>query len=460
MIPGSESLDRTLKLEIDEGRASTLEEAAAIVGRYRLAIVVGPGLENSTTRQAMLATALNAAPRAFKGGVFVKTLDDPRFSLPWLAGRRLSEIVPQFGAVLVEELPDALTIAVGDVAIGANVVGPTWQGWAGGVVVEGVDRLAESQENPLAGVLAGALSVSECFQRVRGSLRAGRRAVGLSLWRPDLPWTIPEAVGPALRRLPSRYWLAGLGHLGQAYAWAIGCLPYGDPSTVDLVLQDIDMVRQANSATGLLIAAGTADRQKTRVVADALEQLGFRTAIVERLFDDGTRRRLAHPAEPGVLLTGFHDGASRRFLEGRGFNLVVDGGLGAGPHGYLGIRVHRFPSQLRADVVFAQPLSPIVLDPLAAPAYRAEIDRRLATGESEAEIRCGLLEVAGRTVAAAFVGATAGTIVLGEVLRELHGGSRFALVDLHLASPDDAQAVPDTSHTEPINPGHTPAVGQ
>lgn len=460
MIPGSESLDRTLKLEIDEGRASTFEEAAVIARGYLLAIMVGPGLANSTTRQAILATALNAAPRAFKGGVFVKIHDDPRFSIPWLAGRRLSEIVPQFGATLVEEMPDAPTIALGDVATGGNVVWPTWQGWAGGVVVEGVDRLAESQENPLAGVLAGALSVSECFQRVRGSLRAGRRAVGLSLWRPDLPWTNPEAVGPALRRLPSRYWLAGLGHLGQAYAWAIGCLPYGDPSSVDLLLQDIDTVREANAATGLLVAAGTADRRKTRVVAHALEDLGFRTAVVERLFDEGTRRRLAHPAEPGVLLTGFHDGASRRLVEGRGFDLVVDGGLGAGPRGYLGMRVHRFPSQLRANVVFAAPASRLVLDPLAAPAYRAEIDRRLAMGESEAEIRCGLLEVAGRTVAAAFVGAIAGTIVIGEVLRELHDGTRFALVDLDLASPDDAQAVADTSHTEPINPGHTPAVGQ
>lgn len=457
MIPEPERLDRTGKLEIDDGRASTFEEAGAIVGGYRLAIIVGSGLEGSVTRQAMLVTALNAAPRAFKGGVFVRIRDDPRLSLPWVAGRRLSEIVPAMGATLVEELPDAPTIALGDASTSPDRVRPTWQGWAGGVVVGG-GQLAESIENPLAGVLAGGLAVSECFQRVRGSIRAGRRSVGLSLWRPDRSWTTTEAVGPALQRLPTRYWLAGLGHLGQAYAWGIGCLPYADPSTVDLVLEDIDTVDEANLATGLLVTADTAARQKTRVVADALEQLGFRTAIVERLFDDGTRRRLRHPAEPGVLLTGFHDAAARRLLEGRGFDLVVDGGLGAGPRGYLGIRVHRFPSQLRAHAVFAEHLSPVAPDPLAAPAYRAEIDRRLALGEGETEIRCGLLEVAGRTVAAAFVGAVAGTIVLAEVLRELHGGSRFALVDVDLASPDHLQAVADSSEAEPINPGYTPTV--
>jgi hypothetical protein len=457
VIPKAEALDRTTKLEMDEGRASTFEEASAIVGGYRLAVDVGPGLEDSVTRQAILATVLNTAPRAFKGGVFVRTDDDADFRLPWWAGRRLSEIVTECGAQLVDELPDVVTIAVGNAQIGPNVIRATWQGWAGGVVVGGTDRLAESSENVVAGVLAGGIAVSECFQRIRGSVRAGRRSVGLSLWRPDLLWTLPEGSGPILRDLPSRYWLAGLGHLGQAYAWIIGCLPYADPATVDLILQDVDVVEAANAATGMIVTQGTLGQRKTRVVANALEGLGFRTAVVERLFDGDTRRRLAWPVEPGILLTGFDNGSSRRLLENRGFELIVDGGLGAGPREYLAIRVHRFPSQLRAYEIFAEGPARLVPDPLAPPAYRAEIDRLVSMGQSDLEAGCGLLAAAGTTVAAAFVGAVAGPIVLSDVIREIHGGPRFALVDVDLASPNDAQVLPDTSSTGPLNPGFAPA---
>ncbi|MCZ7600607.1 MAG: hypothetical protein M5U09_26740 [Gammaproteobacteria bacterium] len=47
-------------------------------------------------------------------------------------------------------------------------------------------RLAERQECVPAGVLAGALGVSEAFQHMRGgNAAAGRRPVGLSLWRPE-----------------------------------------------------------------------------------------------------------------------------------------------------------------------------------------------------------------------------------------------------------------------------------
>jgi hypothetical protein len=36
--------------------------------------------------------------------------------------------------------------------------------------------------------------------------------------------------------------------------------------------------------------------------------------------------------------------------------------------------------------------------------------------------RCGVLELAGVTVGAAFVGATASTVVVADILRLLHGG--------------------------------------
>src|SRR5438552_3430692 len=64
-----DALHRTVKLELDEGRATSLEEAVAIASGYVLQIDVGPEIAGSPTMQAMLLTAVNTAARAFLGGV-------------------------------------------------------------------------------------------------------------------------------------------------------------------------------------------------------------------------------------------------------------------------------------------------------------------------------------------------------------------------------------------------------
>jgi hypothetical protein len=456
-MPKASSLDRTTKLEIDEGRAHTWEEAETITAGYRLALEVGPGIDATLTGQAALATILNAGPRAFKGGVFVRSGTDPALDLAWFSGRRQTEVIAELaGVVSVKDLPDVPRLVLGDATtLRRGDLHLTWEGWATGVVADPAERLAESRENELAGVFAGALAVSERFQAEHGSVRAGRRSVGISLWRPDLNWRDEGAVGPLLRWLPTRYWLAGLGHLGQAYSWAIGCLPYADRAEVDLLLQDIDTVEGANMSTGLLVSPEDEFDRKTRAASRRLSRLGYRTSIVERLFDAATQRRKMPPVEPGVLLTGFHDADARRFLDDRGFDLTVDGGLGGGVDGYLGIRIHRFPSHLRAADTFADRNGIRTDEIVARPAYQAELARLVAAGEPEASALCGLIEAAGRTVGAAFVGAAAGALVVADPVREVHGGERYALIDLDLRSPSHVQAIVDTSPRRPSNPGFT-----
>ena len=61
----SDELHRTTKLELDEGRARTVDEAQEIMAGYVLQIEVGLGVSDSETRQAMLLTAVNTAVRAF-----------------------------------------------------------------------------------------------------------------------------------------------------------------------------------------------------------------------------------------------------------------------------------------------------------------------------------------------------------------------------------------------------------
>lgn len=62
-----DELHRTVKLELDQGRAATVQQAEQLAGTYRLQIHVGADAADSPTRQAALLTAVNAAARAFLG---------------------------------------------------------------------------------------------------------------------------------------------------------------------------------------------------------------------------------------------------------------------------------------------------------------------------------------------------------------------------------------------------------
>lgn len=454
-ILSADVLHRTTKLELDEGRALTVDQAHDIVARYVLQIDVGIGVSESETRQAMLVTAINAASRAFLGGVRVRLHDSGPMRVGWVQGMDIATAVETYGGKIVESLDcEHPTLVIGNVAEpppGSIVLRMTWQGWSGGVVEEAKDRLAESLKFPLAGMLAAALGVSEAFQNLRGNAVAGRRSTGLSLWEPQTEWRDESAYGKQCLYLPKRLWLIGLGHLGQAYAWALGLLPYGDHSAVDLVLQDFDSIVEANRSTGMLSDDTSVDHRKTRVVAARLEALGFVTAITERRFDSATERSVD---EPAVALVGVDDPCPRRLLEEAGFDLIVDAGLGGGTQNYLDILIHSFPSGVKAKTAWTERSRSTVSSVVAQPAY-LDIHEQLSrtTALTDGEIRCGIIEVAGTSIGAAFVGCVAATFVLSEVLRALAGGPRFEVVGISLRSPHRPHVSKNTHEGIPANPG-------
>ena len=448
-------LHRTTKLELDDGRATSFDEAHDIMAGYVLQILVGEGVGASGTRQAMLLTAVNAASRAFLGGVRVRLHQNERIEVAWASDTDMATAVENYGGRIVESLDPAYpTLVIGNVKekpVGSLVLHATWEGWSGGVVEELGGRLAEATEFPLAGVLAASLGVSEAFQSLRGSAVAGRRSVGLSLWEPLLDWRKESAAGQPCTYLPKKLWLIGLGHLGQAYAWALGLLPYRDRSAVEIFLQDCDTIVEANRSTGMLSDSASVRHRKTRVVSRRLEALGFDTAITERPFDSDTRRR---PDEPGIALVGVDDPAPRRLLEAAGFELIVDVGLGGGPQSYLDVLVHSFPSGIEAATAWADRSGTTAGPVVDQPAY-LDIHRQLraTTALSDGDIRCGIIEVAGTAVGAAFVGCVAATLAVSEILRSLAGGPRFEVVGVSLRSPHKPQVSTNNRVGAPGNPG-------
>src|SRR5690606_20338696 len=136
-------------------------------------------------------------------------------------------------------------------SLSAPVLRVSYDGWTAVAVPTHMDRLPERGEFEPAGILGGALAVSELFQQAVSGGLGGYRPVGFSLWTPATSWEKAEP-GPAVKFLPAEAWLVGLGHLGQAYLWTLGLLPYHRPDDVILFLQDTDELKKANLSTSIL----------------------------------------------------------------------------------------------------------------------------------------------------------------------------------------------------------------
>jgi hypothetical protein len=419
-----------LSRAIIERQACTYAEALRTLAGLRLNLVCSELIRDSVALQAALLTAINTGKRAFLGGVAVAMPTGVANLLPWPVPGSLNEVAAVLGANLsARELPAAAHTLYFGPAVQPVEDGLTVQcsGWRGGVApAEKPISVASPHDFALGGVIGGALGVAKGFLRVTG---LGSRFVegpqGVSLWRPDLDWMSVGADGPKLELLPLNMWMLGLGHLGQAYLWNLGLLPYPRGSGAGFFLQDFDRVVAGNWNAGLLCDQASAGQFKTRLCSGWLEARGLKTRIIERPFDEATRRG---GEEPFVALCGFDNLRSRGLLEGAGFDLVVECGLGGETTTFDDMVLHTFPeaSQTAAEVFGGASGS----EPPA---------RTGGLAGAFGELRdCGILvaTLEGKAISSSFVGAYAGALVVGEVLRGLHGGVRCELLKVHLRSND------------------------
>jgi hypothetical protein len=441
-----DTLHRGVKMALDNGEADSVEAAYAMFATYRMAIGLGAGAGHSAAVQAALLTLVNCGRRALLGGIEV--LGDVQVpllvDLPGLGETLRDAVVALGGTLRAEPSPQTPLAWLGDGAPAAALQ-VTFGDWRGGVFVasEG-ERLPEGASDIPAAVLAGALAVAEVFQRLRGNPMAGDRDVGLSLWDPSAPWR--SGSGPAAWVAPSKLWVLGLGHLGQAFLWTLGLLQFERPAEVELTLQDFDRLAVANDSTSVLTCAEMVGRLKTREMATWAEARGFRTRLVERRFAGDIA--LAED-DPRILFCGVDNAEARATLENPHFDLVIDAGLGAGPREYLAMRLHAFPGKVTARTRWGEASSTRTADAKAvatAAAYQDLADRGLDD--------CGLLEIASRTVGVPFVGVIAATLALMEIVRRLNHGPSLDVIDLTLRDVGVRQGV-EGRVLKRFNPGYT-----
>ena len=441
-----QDLHRLVKQALDSGAAPTVAEAEALYRGYRLALTIDADVIGRLPHQIALLTAVALGRRVFHGGVDVAGPLDAPLVAPLPLGSTLGDAVVALGGVRVAERQDErpmITVSDTPQPRGADFhVRTAFAGWRGGVVPADAESVAEEPVMALSPMLSAALAVNEAFAHVADqNAAAGRRHVGLSLWDLTRDWLEPDGA-PELELVPSRLWILGLGHLGQAYLWALGVLPMPADGGLEVVLQDTDVISRSTESTSILTDASMVGMQKTRAMAAWAERRGFRTAICERTFDATFRRR---SAEPAIALCGIDNAMGRRALDDAGFSLVVEAGLGRGHRDFRTMRLHTLPgSRLSAEMWKTAPAGE---DLTSQPAYQ----RLLADSVLD---RCGVTLLAGKAVGAPFVGAVAATLVVSQVLRQLHGAPLDQLVDLDLQSVDHRLVVAQQRDFSSLNPGY------
>ena len=381
-----------------------------------------------------LLTAVNLAHKSFSAPVPVQ-LPEPVWDANCLtalsAKVTLGEALQEIGAVRANaDNVDALMLLIGDAHAGKRSLRVTFDGWRVGVgPSDSMPRMLERPYCMLAPLAAAAIAVGEAFSAWANiNVKATRKNVALSLWRPDLDVAHEESLGQAVVEFPKKLELFGLGHLGQAYIWSIAALPFEEKGSLLTYLCDDDAVELPNLETGSLLSKENLPGRKTRVIAEWLRQRGFDSRLVERFIDNYYHRT---SGEPTFALSGFDNNEARQWLAQAGFSVVFDSGLGGEECNFDSIAVRMWPNQRTADELWP-------LDDHIAREKRVNKQKQRITNnpgyQDIAADECGKLQVANKAVAVPFVGAVAATFVIAEVLRATNGGPMFSDCRLRVCS--------------------------
>ena len=407
------------------GAINALADAEGWFEQRPVRITAAPGACSTAEGQSALITLSTLLRRAGFPVQLDRAPSDDILIGPH-RGRSLSEVLTGFGVSITETSsratpnPRAREVLIGDAAVThPRATQLTWDGWVAAVRQPG-DRLQERAGCILAPLLSAALVVSEIMGSHLGVLDACWRDVTSSLWDP-LAADPTAAQGPALNWLPVSWLLIGLGHLGQANAWCLAHLPYSDGDG-EVWLADDERITKANLSTGVLTEP-TALRSdygrpalKTRLVAAAAERAGRRTRLLEsrlspsaHLLGDG----------PSIALVGVDNLELRRGLSDLALPLAVDAGLGSTPSSFDSLALHVFAS----DGPSSHDIAAWSEQPEPTVDTNAPVFEELRRGGLD---ECGLVTLASKKVACAYVGMTAACLSVAEALRRSLAGPALA----------------------------------
>lgn len=401
----------------DEGEIG-LEKIQNYFKSLRLNIICSDEVANSIPYQAALLTAINSGKRCFLGGVNVKLKDDRVCLLPRWKNILLSKVISEVGGQIVSEVDEEYySLTIGNSPVNSKSFQLVCNDWIGGVVVQGDNEINLKGNNnfPFGGILSACIGVGLSFLHATGiSQDAFNRSKGISLWRPDLidNWYCKEAYGPPIENFPKKLWLLGLGHLGQAYSWAIGLIDFSRACDLSVFLHDPDLISKANYSAGLLAEERLVGKYKTRVAAQWLEDRGIKTRICESYYGENTFSSID---DPEILLGGLDSLKTRKLLKSNEFKLLVDCGIGGTVGTFDLIRVNTFPN----NETTPSELWNSAVNELEMPATKRLTEKLNG---------CGYV----KGISTSFVGGFSSCFVLSEVLRAYQKGVKTSYMNMSI----------------------------
>jgi hypothetical protein len=370
----------------------------------------------SATGQTAFLTAVALGCRCF-GRVSVAGASGVpyRATLP-LDADTLDEAAALVGATS-SDTPPTHSILVGHCAaadVASMAVRATWKHWIAATAPAG--DAAEPCEGSfsLAAVAAVALAVGEVFQQRLSNPRAGRRGQQISLWSPGATEVGP--VNPNAVRLPRDIWLIGLGNLGQAYLWTLASLNFQYPKEVSFVLQDFDRIDDENFATSILTGTDDEGTLKTLIAEQWCLERQFRVNRIDRALDE---RTVVGPQEPRLAFSGLDKISVRKLLGGCGFQYIVDAGLGANAGDFDRFRINTFDETFLPSAHFEG--QDDADESERANAFVEASTAYKAVESASPEEACGLLAIAGKSVAVPYVSSLAACLVVAQAIRLVSG---------------------------------------
>lgn len=323
-FPSHSSFNRTELLLLN--RNIPARRRAELLNNCAVQIIADQGACENAAGQAALFTALALSTRFARAGVFVHLPCDARVLIQ--PDILLSSKLCQLGATLrLRETPATILIGHDAKPQGRFCVGVFSDNGSFGCKPS-YSRLDDPYIPGI--VAAAALAVSEVFRTlVMQKIEARPRARSLQLWRADERHMVPAN----LQSLIPEVWLAGFGHLGNAYSWVMAMTPDMRPR---VLVTDNQRVELANASTQLFVRPADVHRRKVDVAHDELGSLGFAVDI-----DDQPIEATAEKGTPRIILSGFDNALARRALARTNATLIVDGGLGSAASTFLHFRCTR-----------------------------------------------------------------------------------------------------------------------
>ncbi len=386
--------------------------------------------------QLAYLSTVNIAHRVFLGGVKCQIPPNTP-NLLMIGTSNFNDLVLSFGGIIPEigSTNQNVKILFGIECFDDHCIESISSGWRGGVNFFNQKRIGIEESNSEISLGPIASASLACYYAFCKVFKLNDNGIdlnfGLSLWNINskYEWYYAENDGPENPYLPRNIWMLGLGHLGQAYLWTLGLMPFDRPDLVQILLQDADIVEPENIGSQVLSFDGYIRKPKTRACMSFLEGLNFRTQIIEKPFVKGDCEQEWAQAYP-FLLNGVDNVKTRKSINKSSFKLFLDGATNG--------KFDLFDSFTMKNISFIEKefdlLWPIETEDNA-------IFHKNLYQKYEKTHQCGQLTNIG--ISTPFVGLFSSTILISELIRSLNKGKKYSIISLQMRDLSSLEAIED-----------------